>query len=265
MRICVVVLLGSVCFSAASAEAPKAEVMIMGVFHFANPGLDAVKTPQIDVMTEDNQRYLQGLAERLAGFEPTAVLTEFLPRRSDSIQAQYREYLAGNFELPANEVYQLGFRVAKLASLESVHGFDDQGVHWQGDVLVEYLETDEKAMLRRLEAVIAEVTEETTRAHQTLSFAELLEGTNDPRRDKRNKSFYILTNAAGAGDGFEGAAAAARWWHRNFRMYARVQTYAGPGERVLVIGGQGHTAILKDLLAMDPDREAVDVRPLLAP
>jgi hypothetical protein len=32
-----------------------------------------------------------------------------------------------------------------------------------------------------------------------------------------------------------------------------------------VLAGQGHTAILKDLLAVDDHRRAVDVRPFLEP
>lgn len=40
---------------------------------------------------------------------------------------------------------------------------------------------------------------------------------------------------------------------------------AAPRHRVLVVAGQGHTAILKDLLAIDGEREAVDVRPHLLP
>ena len=87
--------------------------------------------------------------------------------------------------------------------------------------------------------------------------------TNDSDRDALNRSLYILTNHVGDDDSFVGADAAASWWHRNFRMYALVQRYAQPGERVLVIGGQGHTAILRLLLADDRDREAVDVRPYL--
>ncbi len=75
----------------------------------------------------------------------------------------------------------------------------------------------------------------------------------------------IVTNPVGDQNNFVGADASASWWHRNFRMYAHVQRYARPGERVLVIGGQGHTAILRQLLADDPDREAVDVRPFLRP
>jgi hypothetical protein len=42
--------------------------------------------------------------------------------------------------------------------------------------------------------------------------------TNDPEQDRNNKDLYLLTNAAGAGEGFEGADATARWWRRDIRM-----------------------------------------------
>ena len=74
-----------------------------------------------------------------------------------------------------------------------------------------------------------------------------------------------MTNPVGDQDNFVGADASASWWHGNFRMYAHVRGSAQPGERVLVIGGPGHIAILRQLLADDPDREAVDVRPFLRP
>jgi hypothetical protein len=40
-----------------SSEPEPAEVILFGVFHFANPGRDVVKTEQINVMTEENQAY----------------------------------------------------------------------------------------------------------------------------------------------------------------------------------------------------------------
>ncbi len=64
----------------------------------------------------------------------------------------------------------------------------------------------------------------------------------------------VVTNPVGDQDHFVGADASASWWHRNFRMYAHVLRYARPGERVPVIGGQGPIAILRQLLADNPDR-----------
>jgi hypothetical protein len=46
-------------------------------------------------------------------------------------------------------------------------------------------------------------------------------------------------------------------------MYANIQAVAAPGHRVIAVAGQGHTAILKGLLADDHQREAEDVNPYL--
>ncbi len=51
--------------------------------------------------------------------------------------------------------------------------------------------------------------------------------------------------------------------HSNFRMYANIQNLANPGDRLVVIGGQGHTAILKDLVKIDSEANFVSVEPYL--
>ena len=44
-------------------------------------------------------------------------------------------------------------------------------------------------------------------------------------------------------------------------MYANIQKLAEPGDRVIAIGGTGHMAILKQLLAIDRRLEGVAVDP----
>ena len=98
--------------------------MLLGTFHFDNPGLDAVKYTPIDVMQPEQQAYVVALSERLARFAPTKVLLEYADDADEKINRRYRDYLAGKFELPRNEVYQVGFRVAKLMGHTRVYGFD---------------------------------------------------------------------------------------------------------------------------------------------
>ena len=111
-----------------------------------------------------------------------------------------------------------------------------------------------------MSSLIEKISVDTQEAQNSLSLQKLLMRANDTDQDALNRAIYLLTNHVGDGDNFVGADAAASWWHRNFRMYALVQRYAQPGERVLAIGGQGHVAILRQLLADDRDRESVDIR-----
>jgi hypothetical protein len=74
---------------------------------------------------------------------------------------------------------------------------------------------------------------------------------------------YLITNAIAVDGKHQGVDATASWWERNFRMYAKIQRQAAPGARILVVGGQGHTAILKSLLDIDQKIKGVDIRPFL--
>ena len=248
---------------ATAQQQTSAQVMLFGVFHFENPGYDVVKTDQIDVMTDENQAYLEELSDRISEYNPTVVLLEFTPARESEMQERFQEYVDGHFELPSNEVYQLGFRIAALSDADIIHGFDHTNIQWQAQPLFDYLQSDDTETGARMSALIEEITLEEREAQSRLSLQELLIRANDASRDTLNRAFYILTNHVGDHEDFVGADATASWWHRNFRMYALVQRHAQPGERVLVIGGQGHVAILRQLLADDRDREAVDVRPYL--
>jgi len=200
------------------------------------------------------------LSARIAAFKPTRLLLEY-PLKSDALYNQrYRDYLAGKFELQANEIYQLGFRIASLAGLKQVHGFDERDSPSDG-ALWEYLPKEAPATMKRLEALIAVLSARFEREHRTLSLRELLVKANSAEDDKLNKGFYIMLNEVGADRGrFVGADASSQWWQRNFRMYANVQRHAAAGERVVVIAGSGHTAILRDLLRLDSQRVEEDAQ-----
>lgn len=250
--------------SALAAAAPPAtapaRVMLVGMFHFANPGRDMVKNRVIDVMAPPNQTYLDGLAARLAAFRPTEVLAECSPSEQGKYDEKFHDYVAGSFELPVNETFQIGFRVAKLAGLPGVTCFDEDEVGWDAQPMFDYMEQHEPQAKQALEAVYKSLSKSNDTEQSTLSLAQLLQLANNPARDALNKGLYLQTNDVDAGGGFVGADASASWWHRNFRMYANIQKSAAPAHRVIAIAGQGHTAILKDLLAVDGRRDAEDVR-----
>jgi uncharacterized protein YgfB (UPF0149 family) len=237
---------------------PPAKVLMLGLFHFDNPGFDAVKYTPIDVMQPKQQAYLQGLVKRIARFKPTKVLLEYPPSKDEVFNERYSNFVAGKYELPKNEIYQLGFRIAKLSGHARVYGFDVHAPAFEDKLwgnLSAAPATDKKLM-----TLIETESKRLNVAHQKMSLKEILTMSNTSKEDLRNKGFYMLLNDVGANTGlFYGADSAANWWQRNLRMYAVVQTQASPGERVLVIAGSGHTAIQRDLLRADADRQAEDI------
>ena len=238
-----------------------AQVMLLGTFHFKDAGRDMVKVEDIDVFTENNQAYLEGLAQRLQAFKPTRVLLEYNPENEELINQRYRDYLAGKYELGANEIYQLGFRIAKLAGLERVYSFDYREVEWKAEPMFEYAKKNNAPEMKTVNELFEMHTAQDKQARATMSLKQLLQRENDPERERDNMDLYLVTNSIGAGDGYAGAIASASWWERNFYMYANIQKLAEPGERIIAIAGSGHMAILKQLLDIDQRLEAVSVDP----
>ena len=255
-----------ICMNACADGAPADEasqVLLLGSFHFDNPGLDVVKTEQINVMDAAGQAYLKKLSEQISAFKPTVVMLEFDPAVHQEMNQEYQQYLAGDFALPANEMYQIGFRVAGLAGLKQVHSFDERDVQWQGQQLMAYMAEKDTDSMQAIQSKIADITARMNADHKRLDLQQLLVQSNQQAMDYENMDFYLLTNQVGVGAGFSGADSTASWWHRNFRMYARIQQQAKAGARIFVIGGQGHTAILRNLLNIDQRIQEEPILPYL--
>ncbi|MBL0076358.1 MAG: hypothetical protein IPP41_10630 [Rhodocyclaceae bacterium] len=243
---------------AADKVTAPGKVMFLGLFHFDNPGFDAVKYTPIDVMQAREQTYLVALSKRIARFAPTKILLEYRADKDAVMNERYANFLAGKFELPKNEIYQIGFRVAKLAGNQRVYGFDVDTPAFE-DKLWGYL-ASEPVFEQKLTQLIDAESARLNQAHRRMSLQQILTMSNAPAEDNRNKGFYMLLNAVGTEKGlFYGADSAANWWQRNLRMYSIVQTHATRGERVLVIAGSGHAAIQRDLLRADSERQAEDI------
>ncbi|MBB5204709.1 hypothetical protein HNQ51_002023 [Inhella inkyongensis] len=235
--------------------AGPARVMLLGTFHFDNPGQDAVKFQPIDVLQPAPQRYLDGLVQRLVAFKPTRVMLEYSQQADERFNQRYQAYRKGEFKLQLNEIYQIGFRVAHGAGLARVDSVDEEVPGTADEALFKNMPSRDPAAWQRLMDKVAEMSQRFQKQHREQGLGQILASSNTPAADRENKGFYMLFNAVGGGQReYLGADSAAAWWQRNLRMYARIQHLAQPGERVLVIAGSGHTAILRDLLAADDQR-----------
>ena len=108
---------------------PAVQIMILGVFHFANPNPDYAQSQGTDVLAPAHQRELEAVVQQLARFQPTRIALERAPSEADSINADYRRYLAGDFTLSRNEIHQLGFRLAAQQHLPQLYPVDLSAGH----------------------------------------------------------------------------------------------------------------------------------------
>jgi hypothetical protein len=244
---------------AQAVDPPPSHVLILGTYHFANPGLDVVQTEVPDVLDPGRQDEILRIVDALAAFRPTKVVVEHVPSDGPRLDSLYRAYRAGEHALSRNETQQLGFRLAARFDLERVHPFDHRGEFPFGAVM-EYAGRHDPAFVEMVMAEIQAITDETNRRHRELTVGEILRAMNDPGEMADGHAMYMEFARVGAGDGYVGADLLAKWYDRNIRMFANLTAVTEQGDRVLVVVGSGHGPILRELVMADARMELVDPR-----
>lgn len=107
--------------TAAMAQTPApepVEVMILGTYHFGNPGQDLHNARIDSVLTPDKQRQLEAVAQGLARFRPTAVAVERVAADQASLLDQYYPAFApADLLTNPDERIQVGYRLAHRLGL----------------------------------------------------------------------------------------------------------------------------------------------------
>ncbi|MCC2616249.1 DUF5694 domain-containing protein [Aestuariibacter halophilus] len=226
-------------------------VMVVGTLHFS-----------ASVLTKDNQDALQALVTRLADYKPTKVVLEWEPRQQAMVDEQYAAYLNGAFSISQrhNEVYQLGFRLAKHVGLKRLHLFDDQ-TPFDGtlngftfDVLSDYAKAHDKGFYDRHEAQLIETFEHNEALLTGLNLYQQIALRNSSRAQHINaQRIHLYENRIGIQDSWLGPDWLGRWYRRNVRMSSNVLALAEPGDRILIIVGDNHKWTLDYLFEQIPE------------
>jgi len=266
-------LVGLICGLLIAAEAcgnvvPPVQVMVLGTYHMDNPGLDLHNAKSEDVLTPQRQAELAAVAEALAAFKPTVIAVERITPAPDYEDAAYSEFDDSQLASRRDERVQVGYRLARLAGLKTVHGIDEQPGPGEPDYFpfervqegVQRHGADAAlaAMMSRTGKLIADF--EGSQANSTV--AELLIDANDPRTLADPSMYYELL-AFDAGEDQPGAELLGYWFMRNAKIFAKLMDVVKPGDRVVVLFGGGHKHWLEHLARNTPGFEVVDPVPYL--
>ena len=109
-------------------DAPRPRVLLLGTFHFDNPGRDAHEPKYTyDLFGEQGQRELGEVLGRLAEFAPTKILVENPSADQGSVDRWYASYRDGTAGKAANEIVTVGFALGQRLGHERVYAFDADG------------------------------------------------------------------------------------------------------------------------------------------
>lgn len=248
----------------AAVAADTIEVLVLGAYHFGNPGRDIHNVKVDDVLAPRRQSELQAVADALAQFRPTRVAVE---SRADAAPgralAGYREYLDGKHEGNRNEIHQIGFRLARQLGHKAVYGIDADG-SFPFEAVQKFAEANgrKEEVAAALDAVGVQTRAFEAR-QKTATVGQLLRALNEPRRIAADHEFYMNLLRYGAGSEQPGAKLAGDWYARNLAICARLAQIATPGDRILVVYGAGHGYLLRHCAGAMPGWRVVETNEYL--
>ncbi len=255
--------------SAFAAPAPV-EVMVLGTYHFGNPGRDVNNIKVDSVLTPQRQRELAAVAKAIAAFKPTKVMVEMQSAAPDLAVGEYTRFDDAMLASDANEIVQVGYRTAREAGLKAVYGIDEQPKDGEPDyypfdkIEAAAAKYGQTAQLAATNVPIAAALQAFEAAQKTSSVASLLVRMNTPGTPFYDQSSYYAMLAIGDHDDQAGADLNAMWYLRNAKIFSKLMSVAGPGDRVLVVYGSGHGFWLRHFATETPGYRNVDVLPYLA-
>lgn len=266
-------ILGAIAMPAAAQDGSDrpvpVEVMILGSYHFANPGADMVNLEVDDMLTPRRQREIQILTDTLAKWQPTRIAVEGTaqpPSLELEDYAQTDELLTTD----RNESIQIGYRLARMLGHSAVYGFDERSGEGEPDYFpmgrvqafaqenggIEQLND----MFGKVQARVAE--EQAKLPVQSVAESLIFHNRRDLVDAEHDRIYYSMLSI-GDGDQQPGAELNAYWYMRNAKMFAKIGMIAEPGDKVLVIAGSGHATWLRHFAERMPGYELVEALPYI--
>lgn len=241
LRSALLLLASGTLFAQSSPEPQKKPtVMVVGMFHMGNPGHDIFNLHVDDVLQPKRQQEIAEVVQLLAKFHPTKIAIE-QDLGSPKIKQRYADYLDGKFTLTANEVYQLGFRLAKQLGHKEIYTVDVDGdFPWEPVVTFAKEHGQSKLIDEAMEHGKSEIaTMQDKLDHGTI--LDLLRYLNADGKALQDHQFYMeLMTVSGDGK-YPGPDLNAEWYRRNARIFSNIRhLVTGPEDRILVLYGSGH-------------------------
>lgn len=250
-------------------ENEKIKVLNFGTFHFGNT-IDANKT-EFDEENKERQKEVRNISKMIAEFQPTIICVEGLPENNDQLNESYKDFLENPSELNTKygETSMIAFDVARLNKIDKIYGIDNHmGYNYSvGDFIENSPDLvnsiDPETYLQLTNNPFKDYPEigKRKKNYDKLSLLEKLKLTNNPimldhsLNANADKLFYVGINS-----GFEGADNAAIFYHRNMKIYSNLNRIKmNKNDRVFILMGSAHTAMLREFMKRSPKFELVNV------
>lgn len=250
------------------------EVLLVGTFHYNNPGADVAKTKSFDILNQKSQNELKEISKRIKKYNPTKIFVEWPYNEQKELDSLYQLYTSDNyFENDSlsdfylkNEIFQLAFRAAKENDLTTVYGIDYSTSFPFGDVMAAIEQNNQSELKAEIENGISKFTAEfDNKIDSGASLKELTYYLNSAEMRSFSNNFHNnLMLLAGKPNDFSGPLLTAEWFKRNLYMWSLTQkNTTSSDERIMVLVGASHAAMFELFIKENEDWEIKELQELM--
>jgi hypothetical protein len=268
-NVCLAAFLSTNLLAQSPTPAPaRIQVMVVGTYHFDNPGQDLHNMKVDSVLTPAKQAELADVASRLAKFNPTKIAVEAVSDRPDFVSNKFDGFTPEKLSKDPDERTQIAFRLANQLGQKSVYGIDEQSNtidYFPFDKVDAYAKAHQQsAALGRMQGRVEEMIKQMEAAQKTKPVRLMLVDVNDSTRVlSDHQSFYYALLSLANEKEQPGAELNAAWYQRNAKIFAKLTQIAQPGDRVLVVFGSGHSFWLRHFVQDTPGFQLIEPRDYL--
>lgn len=259
----------------------KKQILLIGTFHFNNPGADGVKTADFDITTTPAQQELEKISNQIKKFNPNKIFVEWEYYDQKNLDSLYSLYLNNQYEnyiekafknkpsysmYATNEIFQLAFRAAKKAGLKLVHGID-YPLPMPFDTVMNAIKVAKQDdVMAEISTYTSSMAKDANLKRKTMNLTSLLLDLNTEKSRNINSSFYLKTlNRAGNLNNFGGTFSVSEWYKRNLYMYSLVQKQMQTAaDKAVILLGAGHIAIIKKFIEEEGQYDIIELKDVMA-
>jgi hypothetical protein len=242
----------------------KIKILIVGSFHFDYPGLDAhqtVEKDKIDVLKEPKKSEVTELVEHIRKFQPNKIGIEATSQWNAT--EKLRKYKAGEYRDKRDERYQLAMRIATEIDLDTLYSIDASNmVHDLQKLDSNYTKRLFKDFDFQSEDPYNEFVENWLKYEDKLAnqmnMLDYFKLINSKESHQYGYGAYLVGDFKL--DNERGADILSVWWYnRNVRIFRKLQQITeNKDDRILLIFGNGHAAVLRQLIECSPEYELIE-------
>ena len=243
----------------------KAKVLVVGTFHMDYPGLDAFKTSEedkIDVLVEPKKSEVTELVEYIKKFKPNKIAIEAFD--SWNATEKLKQYKNGEHRDKRDERYQLAIRIANELQLDTIYAIDSGSMT---DDLEKIDSSYTKALFKDFDFQSEDVYnqyyknwyEAEDKIIPKVNLLDYFKHINSKESHQYGYGAYLIGDFKM--DNLQGADVISSWWYnRNLRIFRKLQLITeSPNDRILLVFGNGHAAVLRQFLEASPEYEFVEL------